>query len=481
MGFFGRLGAAVRGLFFGTPGASSAAYGMLDQIFPYGQPARRGTRELLQAVQRLPWLHAAVWKIGFDVAASEPLLYRVSKGGSKRSVRRAVRKGVTRDAGGGTNYEVKGAELLDDHPMLELLENPNPLLACSVFWALVQAYLDTKGEVFLIIERGADGKPSQLWAVPPHWCRQHAIVENPVFKFTWMGWNRDVPAKDVIWLRHPQLDNPYERGSGIGDSLGDELDIDEFAAKHMKAFFFNRALPDAFVTIKNPGGGSRVQDEIDRWEKKLEEKHRGVGKAWRPHFMQGEVTVTPVGSSLKDQQAKELRNLQRDTLLQVYGIPPECVGIVENSNRATINSALYIYAKNVVLPRQIFLRDALQQLADEFEGPGVLFLAYESPVDEDYDFTLRVMIAQPTLFRKNEFRKLAGKPRAVEFGDDFVEEKAPALAPGAPGDAPAPAEDGPTTTPNEEDDPEQPIEDDDANESKASRKRLAIGPVRAVS
>ena len=32
--------------------------------------------------------------------------------------------------------------------------------------------------------------------------------------------------------------------------LADELDIDEFATKHLKSWFFNRALPDVFLSVE---------------------------------------------------------------------------------------------------------------------------------------------------------------------------------------------------------------------------------------
>jgi hypothetical protein len=37
--------------------------------------------------------------------------------------------------------------------------------------------------------------------------------------------------------------------------------------------------------------------------------------------------------------------------MQVYGIPPEKLGIVENSNRSTIDSADYLFAKSILVPQ----------------------------------------------------------------------------------------------------------------------------------
>lgn len=449
----------LKGLFYSTPAARSAAYGLVEGMFPIGQPPKRGTRELLKAVRTMPWLHAAVWKIAFEIARTQFAVYKADRPTIVRHARQQIRRGWTR------GYSVRGATRLESHPFLDVLDNPNPLLGSVGTMAITQAYLDTKGEVPVVLERARDGKPLQLWPVPPHWLRMMPTPQDPFWHFSYMGWSRDVPEGDVLYLRMPDLELPYGRGAGTGESLGDELDIDEFAAQHIKSFFFNRALPDAFVSFKGVVNGQKAEAEIERFEKKLEDKHRGVGKGWRPHFMSGDVTVTPVGTSMKDQQMRELRNLQRDTLLQVYGIPPEVMGIVENSNRATIASALYIYALNVLCPRLEFLADAYTQLAREWDPS--LFVSFASPVEDDKEFKLRVMTAQPTVFRKNEFRELAGEEPADEFGDDFAAGAAPAAAPGAdPNAGPAGNDQKPTEEP--------PAAEDDVDaEPKAARRRRA--------
>lgn len=457
MGFFSRVVNRIA-TFFSTSLAAETAYGLLEKLFPYGQMPKRGTRELLQTPARLPWMHTAIWKIAFDVARTEFILYRANKATQMRSARREIkRKGLQR------GYELKSVTELEEHPFLDMLDNPNPYLGCVITYALIEAYLDTKGEVPIVIERATDGKPLELWPVPPHWLVQMPTVGSPFWHFSWMGWTRDVPEADVLYLRRPNLELPYGRGSGAGEALADELDIDEFAAKHMKSFFFNRALPEAFVSITGTAGGKKSEEVIDAFEKKLEEKHRGVGKAWRPHFTNGTVSVQQVGSSLKDQQMKELRNLERDTLLQVFGIPPECVGIVENSNRATINSAIYIYALNVLLPRLVLLCDGLTPLAKEWDSR--LILGFESPVEEDYEFNLRVMTAQPTLFTKNEWRELAEMPSIPSFGDDFAE--AGAAPPGA-----APSGGTNENTPNKPEPPPAEVPEPEENpEPKAAPPR----------
>ena len=47
----------------------------------------------------------------------------------------------------------------------------------------------------------------------------------------------------------------------------------------------------------------------------------------------------------------ELRSFERDAIIQTFNVPPELVGVIENSNRATIEAALTIMAIQVIVPR----------------------------------------------------------------------------------------------------------------------------------
>ena len=57
-----------------------------------------------------------------------------------------------------------------------------------------------------------------------------------------------------------------------------------------------------------------------------------------------------------------MRKFLRDTIYQTYGIPPEVLGIIENSNRATADAAMYIYGILVLTPRLNKMRESPQPI-----------------------------------------------------------------------------------------------------------------------
>lgn len=463
MGFFQR----VRSLFGSDVSASGQA--MMSAIFPAGVPPRRGTRELVMAYRTMPWLHAAVRRIGENVAGTCWRLYRSRTGSAPQE-----RMLVNRDAAG--SYLMPGADEVLQHPFLDLLRKPNPVLKRLPFWSVISGYLDIKGEAPIIVERGTDGQPIELWPTPPHWLNYTPSEANPTYQFLWNGFNRNVAETDVINLAHPDLENPYARGAGIAQALADELDIDEFASKHVAAYFYNRAMPDVFVSMK----GVKDNKVAEEWEEKIRNKYRGSARAWQVHVTNADIEVKTVAQNFKDLQLADLRTLQRDTVLSVFGVPPEVMGIIENSNRATIGAADFLFTSKVLVPRLNFLAAALTDLvADEWDER--LFIAYESPVAEDLEFALKVMSAQPALFTKNEWRKLGRKPPVQGWDKEFAMATpgaAPGALPGAPAPSALPGQTAPVLEPENPTPDEPEVDDDDEEdpEGKSVRRKVRLLP-----
>jgi phage portal protein BeeE len=247
----------------------------------------------------------------------------------------------------------------------------------------------------------------------------------------------------VIWLRDIDPSNPYGRGAGVAESLGDELETDEYAAKYLKAWFFNNATPSMLVSFETNATTKQLEEARDKWE----QSHRGVHNAHRAHFAAGKMNAVKLDTSFRDQQLLELRRMHRDTVIQVFGVPPEAVGVIENSNRATIDGAGYMYAIGVEHPRCEFLRSELaHQLLPKFKGGDAALLECELSTPQDQTRRLEVMKAQPAGFLLNEFRCEAGYDPLPELEGEFA-----AAMPGQNGSTAKPA-----APPPEVDDEEEP-------------------------
>jgi len=404
------LSEATKGLF--NTEVQDHAQGLLAGVFPYGTPPKRGTRELLQSYRQHPWVNSVTRKIALDVAGTPLRLLAPARKSNRgkayriRDARGAVRKNLT-------DHALQAGELreIEVHPFLDLMRTWNPALGGHASRMIVQIYQDLKGEAFGVKELNPIGQPVELWPIPPHWVIMTPAYKMPFFRVSWMGWNRQLDEDLVAWLRSPDPENPYWRGVGLGDALGDEIDIDRFAQQHLKSWFYNRALPDAIVSVK----GLKSRERAKEYEEELRSKHQGVGKGYQIHVASDDVTVHELGQTFKEQQMTETRAMQRDTIIQAFNVPPEAMGILEHSNRATIESAFFFYAIGVLCPRLDVFCDQMQPLAEGFDES--LICDYISPVPDDHEFKQKVYAVSPWAFSQNEVRKLAGD-QPVPGGDD---------------------------------------------------------------
>lgn len=430
-----------KGLFGSRPDTHGAS--LLSAIATRGSAPRRGSKEMLQAYKQLPWLHAVVHRIARDVGSTKWKLYR----------------DTSRVTSGRKSFDGSGLEEVFSHAFLDVLNNPNPMLGRVGTFFLAQGFLEVKGEAPLIIERAKDGKALELWPAPPTWLQQLPTDAAPWFQFQANGWAAKIPESDVLWLREYDLENPYGRGTGAGDALSDELDIDKFATEHVKSWFYNRALPDAIVSVDGIS-----KPEALRLEQDMVDKHQGTLKAGRIHVSNGKMSVQVLSQSFKEQQLQETRKAQRDTILQVYSMPPEVMGIIENSNRSTIDSAFYLYSRGVLVPRLEAMADKLTRLAKEWDPS--LVVGFASPVEEDLAFKLQVMQAQPALFAKNEWRALAGAEAVAGWDSEYPSASAFPAFPS--GQTEQPKQDKP------EDSPAEGSEEEQVSEPKAHRHRGSV-------
>jgi hypothetical protein len=200
---------------------------------------RRGTRELLAAVRTSPWLRSVVGKIVGDYAAVPWKLYAI-RGNQERGQPKWIKSDLIQgcsDPRLRLDYmkQVGGeATLVElfDHPLLHLLNNPNPKMTGLQSRKVTRTHQELKGEGYWALKfelKGAKEIPVEYWPMAPHWVEEVPEPGNPFYQVSVPGTAASIqfPEDQVIPFRDPDAETPYVRGSGIGESLGQEIDTDE--------------------------------------------------------------------------------------------------------------------------------------------------------------------------------------------------------------------------------------------------------------
>lgn len=378
-------------------------------LFRSNTPPPKGSRELLQLYRDAPNLRMVSHKIAYNFASVRWQLYaRKGKAGSGKSyINDAAYKRasfVERQAMRRKGIESGELEPIEAHPFLTLLERPNELMTGRAFRHVGQVHLDLLGETYIVFDTDNAGMPIRMWVIPPTWITELPTVAQPRYMINIDGVRVPVPVTNVVVIRDPNPMDPFGRGVGTGMALADELDVDEYAAKHLSSWFHNKGMPDMIVGLE--GANQAVVERAKRaWENTL----RGLTKQYRTHWTGAKLNVERLDTTFKDMALIEIRKYERDTIIQTYGVPPEKLGIITNSNRATSEASHFIFANDVLVPRLELWRSELQfKIIEKYDER--LLLDYESPVPGDREFTRSMMQSFQEIFTIDEIRALADMP-----------------------------------------------------------------------
>jgi HK97 family phage portal protein len=359
--FRDRLSAA-KAAFNGLPNQSLLR--MAQRFAPvYGEPPRRSTEDWIELYNKSPRMNP-IHQIASDVATSSYGIYK------KEDIRKSDR--------------------IKDTAIERLLKMPtsNKTITEYVLLYITQVYLMLpSGEAFWIKERNKLGKVTELWPVPPGWVQSIPSITQDYFMIYPQG-NMQAPSIpvapfDMVYFKKPDVTNPYLRGIGRANGIGDEIETDEYMAKYQKRFFFNDAVPSMMVQM--PGADP---DAINRAEESWNQKFGGFNNSHKTAFLNFDGKAQMLKQTEKDMDFIESRKYLRDTSNQHFSIPPELFGILENSNRSTIDAAYYLYTKNVLRKELKFIDDVLNiQLIPELDTS--MIFEHDNVVPEDDEFKLK--------------------------------------------------------------------------------------------
>lgn len=278
-----------------------------------------------------------------------------------------------------------------DHPIYDLLENPipsRPDFDGFTIRYLTRVWLELQGDCYWVIVRDRLGQPREIYPIPSNWVISAPTISTPYFLVLPQGntasQSLEIAPENVVWFKTPNVSQPYARGRGRAEVVGDEIESDEYAAKYGKNFFYNDATPRSVITA--PGANS---DSVKALKETWNQQFQGVANAQKMGVLGWDAKLLQLSTSPKEMDFTATRTLLRDMVNQNWQMPPEMMGILENSNRSTIDSAFYLYAKNVLSKRLLrfesFINRQLMPMYDNLHA-----IKFDNIIPEDQQFSLTV-------------------------------------------------------------------------------------------
>lgn len=272
-----------------------------------------------------------------------------------------------------------------NHAAWDLWLKPNPFMTRQEFLEVAQQHIDLAGESPWVVayDKRAKTLPLELWPVRPD-----RMEPDPDPKKFLLGWQYRSPEdgklipldlREVIHVRTPNPLDPY-RGCSPITTLLITLGRAKAAQQWNLNFFANSARPGGIIEVPQ----RLTDDEFDELTMRWNEQHRGVKNAHKVAVLEHGVWKE-LGFNVKDLQVPELREADRDEILEAYGFPRSMLGIDESANKAVAQTAEYIFAKWLTVPRLERIRGALNNdLLPLYGGTADdLEFDFDSPVPQD--------------------------------------------------------------------------------------------------
>lgn len=369
----------------------ASATGRAVFLLTMGQPVwtERDYRQLAkEGYEQNPIFFSAVRMIA-EASASIPLiLYREGKDGK--------------------------LEEIETHPILDLLERPNPFESGQAFRQRWHSFLAIAGNSYtefvapgadefgqLERKQRADEKPkAELYVLRPDRMRVALsergypamyVYDTGAGKVEWLTpWTKGdaiPPSARAIRIKatngaspiwHEKLFHPTNDVYGLPpiDPAARTIDVHNEAMAYSKAMLQNRATPSGAIAFDKD---TPVTEETRAALKSmLEEAYSGPANAGRPLVLEGGMTWQQMGTNPTDLEFQDGKNAAARDIAFVVGVPPMLLGIPGDNTYSNYREALMAFWRQSVMPAtQRFCRGMMDFLRPRFDDAEDFVLSFD--------------------------------------------------------------------------------------------------------
>ncbi len=250
---------------------------------------------------------------------------------------------------------------LDSHPLINLLERPNPLQAGNEFFQSLYSFLLLSGNSYVLRTGPENQPPKEL-----HLLRPDRIKIEPsnttIPKSYQYELSGEVVAKYPVdsetgasEIKHFKMWNPTDDYYGLSPIRAASVDIDQhnYAAKHNVNLLMNGARPSGAIVFRpRDEAGMNVQlTESQRQQliSDLELRFQGTNNSGRAMLLEGDFDWKEMGLSPKDMDFLQLKNMSARDIAMCFGVPSQLVGIPDAQTYSNVQEArLSLYEETII-------------------------------------------------------------------------------------------------------------------------------------
>jgi len=285
-------------------------------------------------------------------------------------------------------YQLKKDGSVDEiaqHELLDLLYRVNPDTTKFDFLELTANYLDLFGAAPWVLEGGKKfGQPKTISLARPEFMKVKKDKDGNITGWEYQigSFKKEFEKDEVIFLKNYNPKSP-DRGLGVIEAVRTTAQHNDYIGQHNTKLLENGARPSGYVEVE----GKLSDTEYKRLKKEIKSQYQGYLNAYNVYLLEGGTKFTPAMIPPKDLEFIAARDMNRDEIAGIFGVPKSMLGYTD-ATRASAKTSEYIFAKWTLEP---LITKYFEQL-NEFLVPRYgdnLWLSFEPIAKDDEELALR--------------------------------------------------------------------------------------------
>ena len=255
-----------------------------------------------------------------------------------------------------------GDQIVEQHPIIDLLNRPNPLQSYSEFFNSLFGYVLLSGNAYILKVGAEQGAPKELHQLRPDRMiikgSGNAIPDR--YEYVLNGRVQKTYMVDQVngysEVKHVKLWNPLDDYYGLSPMSAAAVEVDQFnmSSKHNVNLLQNGARPSGAVIFKpqDDSGFAANLSESQRQQllTDLNNRFSGAGNAGRPMLLEGDFDWKEMGLSPKDMDFHQLKNMAATDIALCFGVPSQLVGVPDAQTYANVSEARLALYEETIIP-----------------------------------------------------------------------------------------------------------------------------------
>lgn len=258
-------------------------------------------------------------------------------------------------------------EVVASHPMLALIQTPNPFYGDIALWMATIVMFLIFGEAYWLIVRNGAGRPAELWFVP-NWAIEPVAPQDGGEFISHYRYNpgggsepmRIAPA-DVVHFRHGINPRDIRRGLSPLDGVIREIFVDLESSNFVASLLRNMGVPGVVIS---PKSGAASTDDVESTKTWFKQAFGGDNRGG-PLVMGAPTDVQAYGFNPQQLNMSEGRDVAEERVCACIGVPAAVVGFGAGLQQTKVGATMGELRKlawvNGVLPYAKMLADELQR------------------------------------------------------------------------------------------------------------------------